>query len=106
MLSRDHRGRFQKSLLHVGDIVVLKGKTRLGITENKEYPVIATLLSAAKNRTYSNAFFTMEIKKPDQFFIKDDDGDVRMFLLFQHTRPEIDNVLGRWEILKCSKTQK
>jgi len=102
-LTRKRNGQFKKAMVRVGDIAVHTGcGFNPGITPNKGYKVVATSLSSTAKRTYNNRYQSLELNKPHQFFIVDDDGELHMCSLTPKNAPqyvfEARKHFGEWEV--------
>ena len=92
-------------MVRVGDIAVHTGCGFLpGIIPNKGYPVVATSLSTANKRTYNNRYQSLELTKPHQFFIVNDNGELQMCALTPKDAPkyvfEARMYFDEWEVCK------
>lgn len=103
MLKRKTNGQFDKAPIRVGDLVIWSGGGfRPGITKDKGYRVMATAMSAKKNKTLCNRYQTIELVKPGQFFIEDDDGEIQFCSLTLADAPAhviaARKIFGEWQV--------
>lgn len=108
-MKRNPNGKFAKALVRVGDLVVcdIKGFNP-GFTKDKPYKVVMT--ARCKERTaygrfsqYFGSGDAIEITKPNEFAVIDDNGLCRKLSLTVESdsswRKEHSKVFGEWMIL-------